>query len=400
MQRHLLCTRRCCAAPLMPPALACACRQLQCLTVCYLEALTARPGWPGDPDGSDAALTFAALNFMFFTPTCADLLLANHAGPVAMLQAMEGILRSVRGGRLRAHKAALLPCWSTVRCIHRRSPAHCPFIAFPFPACGLQRPCSESQHGVVTFSWVLQLPGELPHLAPLLLRQRALMRLLCQLASKPPAEIDSSFPTSDVAPHQVRCRPSAGRACCLPGTARRADSITALLLIPALQTSQMLLHLFRRVAAYVKGSGGSGGGGTSLHPEPQQAGAEPPAVLALQQCETASLGLADLAGLLQAYVDSQPSSARLPLPAAPMTPEVAVQRARALALRSCANPRCTDLSGPSEAALRGRRCGGCGVVRYCSEACSHTDWRAHKAACRLLKRQRQQQREGGGEAAV
>jgi hypothetical protein len=72
---------------------------------------------------------------------------------------------------------------------------------------------------------------------------------------------------------------------------------------------------------------------------------------------------------------------------------VAMRCARALALRSCANTRCTDLRGPSEAALRGRRCGGCGVVRYCSEACSRADSQAHRRACRLLQAQRREQSE-------
>jgi hypothetical protein len=69
--------------------------------------------------------------------------------------------------------------------------------------------------------------------------------------------------------------------------------------------------------------------------------------------------------------------------------EMAVRCARALALRSCANTRCTNMRGPSEGTLRGRRCGGCGVVRYCNEACSRADWRAHRRACRLLQAQRQ-----------
>lgn len=37
-------------------------------------------------------------------------------------------------------------------------------------------------------------------------------------------------------------------------------------------------------------------------------------------------------------------------------------------------------------ATRGlRRCGGCGTVRYCSEACCKAHWRAHKAECRRLQ---------------
>jgi hypothetical protein len=65
--------------------------------------------------------------------------------------------------------------------------------------------------------------------------------------------------------------------------------------------------------------------------------------------------------------------------------DLVLRRARALALRSCANPHCANLAGATEAALRGRRCGGCGAVRYCSEACCRADWRAHRRACRLLQ---------------
>eukprot|EP00887_Chlorella_sp_A99_P006941 scaffold2.g6941.t1 len=76
---------------------------------------------------------------------------------------------------------------------------------------------------------------------------------------------------------------------------------------------------------------------------------------------------------------------------------VALQRARALALRrSCANLACTSLAGRSEAECKGRLCGGCRAVRFCSEACSKEAWRAggHKAACALLAAER---RGGGGE---
>ena len=69
--------------------------------------------------------------------------------------------------------------------------------------------------------------------------------------------------------------------------------------------------------------------------------------------------------------------------------ELEVRRARALALRSCANTRCTDLRGPSEAAARGRTCGGCHLVRYCSVECSRADWKGHRRACRLLQAQGQ-----------
>ena len=49
--------------------------------------------------------------------------------------------------------------------------------------------------------------------------------------------------------------------------------------------------------------------------------------------------------------------------------------------RMCAAPGC--------GATRGlKRCGGCGTVRYCSEACSRVHWWAHKAECRRLQAER------------
>lgn len=67
--------------------------------------------------------------------------------------------------------------------------------------------------------------------------------------------------------------------------------------------------------------------------------------------------------------------------------ELAVGAALALATRACAHVGCTSLAGACEAASpRGRRCGGCEVVRYCCKACQIADWPAHKAACRELQR--------------
>lgn len=47
-----------------------------------------------------------------------------------------------------------------------------------------------------------------------------------------------------------------------------------------------------------------------------------------------------------------------------------LQAAHAHATRACAHPGCTNLRGASEGRLRGQRCGGCGVVRYCSHECA------------------------------
>jgi hypothetical protein len=72
-------------------------------------------------------------------------------------------------------------------------------------------------------------------------------------------------------------------------------------------------------------------------------------------------------------------------PLSPKAQQVALRCAHALAELGCANLRCANLAGDPGA--RGRRCGGCHLVRYCSEECSRADWAAHKATCRLLQRQ-------------
>ena len=70
----------------------------------------------------------------------------------------------------------------------------------------------------------------------------------------------------------------------------------------------------------------------------------------------------------------------------------AVAAAEALATRPCAHPGCATIVGPSEAAApRGKRCGGCRLVRYCGPACQKADWKGHKAACRELQRREQAQ---------
>ena len=67
--------------------------------------------------------------------------------------------------------------------------------------------------------------------------------------------------------------------------------------------------------------------------------------------------------------------------------QLAVDAAQALATRPCAHACCTTVLGFSEAAAgHGKRCAGCEVVRYCCKACQNADWRAHKAACRELRR--------------
>ena len=48
-------------------------------------------------------------------------------------------------------------------------------------------------------------------------------------------------------------------------------------------------------------------------------------------------------------------------------------------------PHCCALCGKTESELatgeKLRKCGGCGVVRYCSGECQKTAWRVHKKVC-------------------
>ncbi len=61
-----------------------------------------------------------------------------------------------------------------------------------------------------------------------------------------------------------------------------------------------------------------------------------------------------------------------------------LQEAKVLAQRPCANPLCSNVSGCSEARLRGRRCSGCRAVRYCSRECQAADFARHSRVCGQL----------------
>ena len=77
--------------------------------------------------------------------------------------------------------------------------------------------------------------------------------------------------------------------------------------------------------------------------------------------------------LLEQQARSAPQAAE-PAAAAGTAP----QRQQSGRRRVCAAPDC--------GAERGlRRCGGCGAVRYCTEACSRAHWQTHKAECRRLQ---------------
>lgn len=70
--------------------------------------------------------------------------------------------------------------------------------------------------------------------------------------------------------------------------------------------------------------------------------------------------------------------------------EAAAARDHACAWLGCAYPGCTNVAGPSEAALPLMRCARCRVPGYCSTTCQRADWKRHKPACPLLSQQGQQ----------
>ncbi|KXZ48311.1 hypothetical protein GPECTOR_29g86 [Gonium pectorale] len=60
--------------------------------------------------------------------------------------------------------------------------------------------------------------------------------------------------------------------------------------------------------------------------------------------------------------------------------------ARRLLPGRCANPRCANLEGDSEADLTLKACAGCGAVDYCCRPCQTAHWRAgHKGECGRMR---------------
>ena len=86
-------------------------------------------------------------------------------------------------------------------------------------------------------------------------------------------------------------------------------------------------------------------------------------------------------GVLEARAGDSPPSSQPAQPTAGQPPGAAAARRLPPAPRVCAAPGCGATSGL-------RRCGGCAAVRYCSEACSHAHWRAHRAECRRQQSER------------
>ena len=62
-----------------------------------------------------------------------------------------------------------------------------------------------------------------------------------------------------------------------------------------------------------------------------------------------------------------------------------LQAEEALGTLGCTHLACTNCAGANEAGFKGRRCGGCHLVRYCGEACRDTDWARHRPQCRRLQ---------------
>ncbi|KXZ48313.1 hypothetical protein GPECTOR_29g88 [Gonium pectorale] len=61
--------------------------------------------------------------------------------------------------------------------------------------------------------------------------------------------------------------------------------------------------------------------------------------------------------------------------------------ARRLLPGRCANPRCNNLEGDSEADLTLKACAGCGAVGYCCRPCQTAHWRAgHNGECARMRR--------------
>ena len=126
---------------------------------------------------------------------------------------------------------------------------------------------------------------------------------------------------------------------------------------------------------------GQEGGSARAGPVPSQA-AQAGAVLvasrAKQYCKLAS----ELLQAEQACGEAAPGASR-------QQAAVLLRAELALATRGCTHLACTNCSGASEAGFKGRRCGGCHLVRYCSEACRDADWDRHRRQCRRLQRELQ-----------
>lgn len=83
----------------------------------------------------------------------------------------------------------------------------------------------------------------------------------------------------------------------------------------------------------------------------------------------------------------------------PMTPERLIFRAQVLGTRRCAYLDCNVLLESSRSPRKSKLCSGCRVVRYCCIDCQYADWKAHRKACKELRREADAAKEcvSGGE---
>ncbi|KXZ42777.1 hypothetical protein GPECTOR_119g408 [Gonium pectorale] len=138
--------------------------------------------------------------------------------------------------------------------------------------------------------------------------------------------------------------------------------------------------------------GATAAGAPAAPPLPRQSGLLREAAAGLRSCGDGDM--AAHAEDLAAYVELGGSGACEALRQAgpPPGPLVAAlpppTEARRLLPGRCANPRCANLEGDSEAGLTLKSCEGCGAVGYCCRPCQLEHWRAmggHKGMCARVR---------------